>query len=154
MKQLHYPYSKFTAWEHRFLKLAEMISTWSKDPSTKVGCVITQGKRVVGQGFNGFPQGVNDDRERYEDREIKYPMVVHAEANAIIFAGHAARGATIYCSLMPCADCAGMIIQAGVKTVICPAPTEDAQERWGKAMQIGLTMFEEAGVEVRLGVHE
>ena len=50
---------KLDKWDHRFLALAEHISHWSKDPSTKVGAVIThRSKRVVSMGFNGLPAGV------------------------------------------------------------------------------------------------
>ena len=81
-------------WDHRFLALAEHISNWSKDPSTQVGAVIThtRSKRVVSMGFNGFPAGVEDTRERLDDRETKYEMVVHAEQNALMFAGDRAEG--------------------------------------------------------------
>ena len=64
---------KLDKWDHRFLALAEHISHWSKDPSTKVGAVIThRSKRVVSMGFNGLPAGVEDTEERLTNREIKY----------------------------------------------------------------------------------
>ena len=76
-------------WDMRFLALAEHVSEWSKDPSTQVGAVIThsRSKRVISLGFNGFPAGVEDTEERLEDRTTKYEMVVHAEQNALMFAG-------------------------------------------------------------------
>jgi len=46
-------------WHIRFLRLAREVSSWSKDPSTKVGCVIVdQSRRVVSLGFNGLPSGL------------------------------------------------------------------------------------------------
>ena len=76
-------------WDRRFLELAEHISTWSKDPSTKVGCVVVgEDREIRSTGFNGFPRGIEDDAERLEDREQKYPLICHAEENAIM---HAAR---------------------------------------------------------------
>ena len=45
-------------WHERFMEMAQMISSWSKDPSTKCGCVITCNREVVGMGYNGFPHGV------------------------------------------------------------------------------------------------
>ena len=53
-------------WKLRYLDLAKQISTWSKDPSTKVGCVaIGNEGQVVSQGYNGFPRNVLDSDERY-----------------------------------------------------------------------------------------
>ncbi len=137
-------------WDHRFLALAEHISNWSKDPSTQVGAVIThtRSKRVVSLGFNGFPAGVEDPRERLDDRDTKYEMVVHAEQNALMFAGDRAEGCTLYVHpLPPCARCAVMIIQAGIKRVVCDQPDFDHQ-RWGEAAKIADTLFREAGLGV------
>ena len=137
-------------WDHRFLALAEHISNWSKDPSTQVGAVIThtRSKRVVSMGFNGFPAGVEDTWERLDDRGTKYEMVVHAEQNALMFAGDRAEGCTLYVHpLPPCARCAVMIIQAGIKRVVCDQPDFDHQ-RWGEAAKIADTLFREAGLVV------
>ncbi len=137
-------------WDHRFLILAGHISEWSKDPSTKVGAVIThtRSKRVVSMGFNGFPAGVQDTEERLTDRETKYEMVVHAEQNALMFAGDRAEGCTLYVHpLPPCARCAVMIIQAGIKRVVCDQPDFDHQ-RWGEAAKIADTLFREASMAV------
>ena len=137
-------------WDHRFLALAEHISNWSKDPSTQVGAVIThtRSKRVVSMGFNGFPAGVKDTRKRLDDRDTKYEMVVHAEQNALMFAGDRAEGCTLYVHpLPPCARCAVMVIQAGIKRVVCDQPDFDHQ-RWGEAAKIADTLFREAGLGV------
>ena len=58
-------------WAQRFFQMAELVGSWSKDPSTQVGAVITQGNRVVSLGFNGYPHGVSD-RADTDDREMKY----------------------------------------------------------------------------------
>ena len=73
-------------WDRRFLEMAALVSTWSKDPSTKVGAVITRGKFVVSLGFNGHPAGVEDSDARLHDREMKYRTIIHAELNAILSA--------------------------------------------------------------------
>lgn len=70
-------------WHHRFLSLAKHVAGWSKDPSTKVGCVIAKDKRIVSVGYNGFPEGIRDTYERLNNRELKYQIVQHAEENAI-----------------------------------------------------------------------
>ena len=113
---------EMSRWDRRFLGLARFIAVWSKDPSTKVGCVIVDNmKRVVSTGFNGFPSGVEDSIERLSDRSVKYKMVVHAERNAIIDAKRNLSGMTAYVwPIMPCSECAAMIIQAGLSTVIAP----------------------------------
>src|SRR5947209_6370685 len=83
-------------WHRRFLGLAEYVSQWSKDVSTKVGAVILDSdKRVVSLGYNGFARGVMDTAERLNCRDLKYKMIVHAERNAIIFARQDLRKCTI-----------------------------------------------------------
>ena len=65
-------------WDLRFIELAKLVSTWSKDPSTQTGAVIVDpNRRVVSVGYNGFPIGVDDDPERYANRDLKYKMIVH-----------------------------------------------------------------------------
>ncbi len=137
-------------WDHRFLILAEHISEWSKDPSTKVGAVIThtRSKRVVSMGFNGLPAGVEDTEERLDDRDTKYEMVVHAEQNALMFAGDRAEGCTLYVHpLPPCARCAVMIIQAGIVRIVSDQPDFE-HDRWGEQAKIADAMFREAGLQV------
>ena len=64
-------------------ELAGHIAGWSKDPSTKVGCVVVgQDREIRSTGFNGFPRGISDDLDRLTDREQKYPLICHAEENA------------------------------------------------------------------------
>jgi dCMP deaminase len=137
-------------WDQRFIDLAKYISDWSKDPSTKVGAVITHpvSKRIISTGFNGFPAGVEDTAGRLENREIKYEMVVHAELNALLFAGHGADGATLYVyPLAPCARCAVTIIQAGIKRIVAPRPDFD-HERWGATLKVAHDLFTEADLTV------
>lgn len=136
----------FSKWDIRFLQKAEQAASWSKDPSTKVGAIIVDDlKRVIGLGYNGFPRGVEDTPERYGDRPLKYEMVVHAEANAILNAIAPVRGQTMYCTNMPCPRCAGLIIQAGVKKVIFLASEWERKNM--ELLSITETMFTEAGVE-------
>ena len=136
-------------WDDRFIALANFVASWSKDPSTQVGAVIANSntKRVVSMGFNGFPAGVEDTADRLGTREIKYEMVVHAESNALLFAGPAAEGCTLYVTpLPPCARCAVLIIQAGISRVVCPTP-DKSKEPWKTQSKISETMFGESGVQ-------
>ena len=137
-------------WDVRFMDLANFVAGWSKDPSTQVGAVIANAntKRVVSMGFNGFPAGVEDSEDRLETREIKYEMVVHAEANALLFAGPAAEGCTLYVTpLPPCARCAVLIIQSGISRVVCPIP-DKSKEPWATQSRISETRFGESGVQL------
>jgi dCMP deaminase len=132
-------------WDRYFLELAEFISRPSKDPSTKVGSVIVDSdRRIVSTGYNGFARGVIDSPERLNNRDIKYKLVIHAERNAIIFARQDLRGCTIYTwPFMPCAVCAGMIIQSGIARVV--APLNDAP-RWQEEFKLSKEQFEEANI--------
>jgi len=136
-----------TNWDHRFLAMAQLVAGWSKDPSTKVGSVITDGKRIVSLGFNGFPAGTDDDPSIYDDRERKYRRVLHAEQNAMSFAKRDLTGCTIYITHPPCARCAAQIVQEGIKRVVCPQPSADFLTRWKDDMTEALAMFNESNVD-------
>ncbi len=138
-------------WNNRFLELASVISTWSKDPSTKVGAVITKDKFIVSTGYNGFARGVDDDIEKYNDRNLKYKMILHAEENAIINTKVDLYGCFIYVyPVPPCSLCAAKIIQSGIKKVISFNPNKDFQKRWINDVNIAKKMFKEACVELIL----
>lgn len=137
-------------WDKRFLRIAEEVRLWSKDPGTKVGCVLVNQRRIVSTGYNGFPQTISDDPERYIDREYKLSVTVHAEANAILNAaknGTKVQGSTLYVTFPPCSQCASAIIQAGVAQIVCPDPAS-APERWRSNFQAANNLFYEAGVKV------
>ena len=137
-------------WDKRYLGMASLVSSWSKDPSTQVGAVITDQKnRVVSLGFNGFPRGCNDSSEKYNDRKTKYARVQHAERNAILFAQRDLTGCSIYVVPMPpCPQCAGMIIQSGIARVVTISPTQEQYQRWGEVFDESRDMFCESGVEM------
>ena len=138
-------------WDQRYLALAKEVSTWSKDPSTQVGAVTVGSKKeVLSQGFNGFPRGIKDSDERYNDRETKYKLVVHAEMNAIYnatYSGTSLDGATLYVYGLPiCSECAKGIIQVGIKKVVVEKSKE--LDNWNESVQLSTKMFDEAGVEL------
>ena len=83
-------------WDTRYLRMAELVADWSKDPKAHVGAVIVRNNRVVATGFNGLPSEVLDTEERLQDQDLKLNMTVHAEENALIVAGRDAEGACIY----------------------------------------------------------
>ena len=136
------------SWTDYFLAMAHLVASKSKDPSTKVGCVvITEDKVVAATGYNGLPRGVEDTAERME-RPAKYLWTSHAEENAVAQAarvGMKLKGSTAYVTHMPCSRCARTLIQAGIKTVVVDRGTTSMpQEEFDVAMQ----MFKEAGVDV------
>lgn len=142
-------FNKLKHWDKRFLDLAKLVSSWSKDPSSKVGAVIVDEKnRVVSLGFNGLPMGVEDTDERLNNRELKYDLIVHAEQNAILCSPQSVAGCRIYVyPYLPCSRCAGAIIQSGIKEVVVedlPIP-----ERWVKNFNLAKEILREAGINVR-----
>jgi dCMP deaminase len=128
--------SKVDKWDIRFLQLARHVSEWSKDPSTKTGAVITQGKRVISMGYNGFPADMMDTPELYANREEKYSRIVHCEVNALIFAGRLPNDSTLYTWPFPSCDrCVVQMIQAGIERFVAPVPSKESIERWGPAFE-------------------
>jgi dCMP deaminase len=136
-------------WHLRYLAAACHVSSWSKDPSTKVGAVITDKRgRIIALGFNGFPEKVEDAQHKYADRGIKYEMTVHAEVNALIIAGPSAAGGTIYVYGLPiCPRCAGALIQAGIARAVAKAPRCGTGAKWDEDGQIALGMLAEAKID-------
>lgn len=138
-------------WRDRYLDLAKQVSTWSKDPSRKIGAVAVGSKgQILSQGFNGFPRGILDSADRYNDRATKYKLVVHAEMNVIYnatFNGVSLDGASLYVYGLPvCSECAKGIIQVGIKEVFIY--TDDAVPAiWTEAYDLTSTMFNESGVD-------
>ena len=139
-------------WDGRFLSLATHISSWSKDPSTKVGCVVVGPDREIrSTGFNGFPRGIADTDERLSDRDLKYPLICHAEENAIMHAariGLALKDCTAYVTWPPCTRCARSLIQAGISEVVIPSGLE-IPVRWKEDFERSMALFRESGVVIR-----
>jgi dCMP deaminase len=137
-------------WDVRFLKLAQHIASWSKDPSTKVGCVIVGPDReIVSTGYNGFPRGVSDDSSRYDDRNTKLHLICHAEENAVAHAariGVSLRNTTAYVTWPPCPRCARSLVQAGVTKVV--HQETELPERWVEQMNWSFQLLDEADVDV------
>lgn len=138
-------------WKSYFYHMALHAAKLSKDPSTKVGCVLVDSEHlnVLSTGFNGMPRKVKDTQERYHDRETKLKLIIHAEANAIANAcrsGATLHGCTAFITLPPCPQCAGLMIQAGVKKIISPPPDKDS--RWYELNHLAFDILEEAEVKV------
>ena len=144
----------FTKWDHRFMEMAQLVSTWAScyQEERKIGAVIVKDKRVMTTGYNGAPSGVKTCVERGEGLRKKLGIpsgtrhemcyAVHAEQNAIIQAaklGVNIDGSTLYCTHQPCILCAKMIVNAGVVRVVYHSGYPD---------DFALDIFKEAGVQV------
>jgi len=135
-------------WDEYFIRLAEIVASRSKDPNTKVGCVVVSyDNTILSTGYNGLPRCVRDLSERME-RPAKYLWTAHAEENAVAQAarkGISLNGSTAYVTHSPCCRCARALIQAGIlHIVVAPGQTSMPQEEFDVAAQ----MFAEAGIEV------
>ena len=139
-----------TKWDHRFIKVAQEVQSWSKDPSTKCGCVLVKDRRILSTGYNGLPASLSDSLERYQNREFKLAAIIHAEKNALFNAaknGTNTDSSTAYVTWPPCSQCASALIQAGISKVVCPNPTT-GPERWVENFKLANNLLYEAGVEV------
>ena len=139
---------KQNCWDIRFMRMAHEVASWSKDPSTKVGCVLVKDRKIISMGYNGFPRLIEDDLNRLIDREVKYEMTVHAEQNAVITAalhGISTAGSTAYVTFSPCSRCAAVLINAGISTVVVSA-ADDIPSRWLKNFQLAAELLNEAGI--------
>jgi dCMP deaminase len=139
------------SWNITFMRMAQEMSARSKDTSTKVGAVvISPTGEVLSSGYNGFPRGVNDNEPMRQLRPTKYDFVVHAEVNALLNAGRSGTkvsGGILYVTMPPCTNCAGAVIQAGIREIIYLEP--DVQKQipgWRDKLTYSFQMFNEAGV--------
>lgn len=138
-------------WDQRFLSTARLISTWSRDPSTKTGAVIVSpNKSIVSLGFNGFARGTKDHEKLYLDRDYKISRIIHCEINAILFADRQRLvGATLYTTpFLSCSNCAEIVVQSGITRCVAPPLPDNLIERWQRSCETAQKTFAEAGVAV------
>jgi dCMP deaminase len=149
-------------WNTHFLSLAEQCAKMSKDPSTCVGAVIVgPDHEIRSTGFNGFPRGIADTKERLNNRETKLKLAVHAEMNAVLNAarvGVPLKGCTLYLAATddsglvwggpPCSRCSVEVIQTGIRTIIS-YPQKAIPSRWHEDLQLAATLLNEAGIDYR-----
>ena len=139
-------------WDLRFMKMADLdVAQWSKDQSSKVGCVIVKDRRIISTGYNGMPRGCNDDAPERHERPEKYSWFVHAEPNGIINAareGVSTLGADMYLNWYPCDVCSTYIVQAGIKRLFADQEPEWEHHKWGDDFKRAKTVLDEGGIEV------
>ncbi len=136
-------------WHIRYMDLAKNISLWSKDPSTKVGAIAVRDGRVISQGYNGFPRSIIDFDLRYENKDIKYTYIVHAEANVIYnssYEGISLKDADLYIYGLPCcSECTLGIIQSGIKNIYIYIKNE--KHNWKESWEVSKVLLEEARIK-------
>ena len=110
---------KQRAWDEYFMKLTETVAQKSKDPSSKMGCVIVdKNKRVVSLGYNGMIQNADESKMTLSERPMKYYFAIHSEMNALIFAKQDLTGCTVYNRVATCENCLKYLLQAGISRFV------------------------------------
>ena len=144
-----------------YLKIAKVYAEMSYAKRRKVGAIIVKDQRIISTGYNGMVAGMSNDCEILEIKKIPVSVgmsrkeevlvtkkeVIHAEANAILFAaknGIPTDGATLYITVSPCIECAKMIVQSGIKEVYFLEEYKDTS---------GLDLLNKAGIVFHLGVN-
>jgi len=138
-------------WDKRFLDMAKLVSTWSKDPSTQTGAVIVRpDKSVCSVGYNGFPKNMPDHDELYNNREEKYSRIIHCEMNAMNFSHDTSmEGYTLYTyPFLSCDRCFVHMVQAGITRFVSPTCPPALEERWGDAFDRVRGYAKECGIQV------
>ena len=113
--------------QEMFKEMVTLISKRSTCLRSKVGALIEKDGRVISIGYNGPASGFPEclpQTQFHRSNECMGPgctRSIHAEMNAIAFAakaGISVEEATMYCSMSPCINCAKLIINSGIKTVV------------------------------------
>ncbi len=145
----------YITWDEYFMGVAQLSSMRSKDPNTQVGsCIVSRDNRILSVGYNGAPNGFNDDDFPWgrvgEKLNTKYMYVCHSELNAILnYRGNNNDfvGGKIYVHYFPCNECAKAIIQAGIKEVIYLHAYD--YDNHSDEMEASIRMFDRCGVKYR-----
>ncbi|MFC1859408.1 cytidine/deoxycytidylate deaminase family protein [Thermodesulfobacteriota bacterium] len=139
------------SWETYFMDITLLVAKRSTCRRRAVGAVVVKDKRVLTTGYNGAPAGIRhcldigclrEDLKIESGQRHELCRGIHAEQNAIIqaaFHGVSIRGATLFCTNLPCSICAKMIINAGIRKIFY---------RSGYADSMSDEMLREAGIEV------
>ena len=129
------------SWDDYFIEIATVVSQRSTCLRRQVGAVIVKDKRMIATGYNGAASGaahcemtgcIRQQMGIKSGERQELCAAIHAEQNAIIQAakyGVSIEGATLYCTHQPCAICAKMIVNAGIKRVVFKGDYPDEYAR-------------------------
>ena len=143
---------KRPSWDEYFMEMAELTAKRSTCMRRHVGAVIVKDRHAIATGYNGAPSGIMycEERGGCIRQQLNVPsgqrhelcMALHAEQNAIIQAavmGNSVEGGTIYITHQPCAICAKMILNAGIKRIVIKEGYPD---------ELAASILDEAGLKV------
>lgn len=140
------------------MEIAHVVGRRSTCDRGRAGCVIAKNNHILVTGYAGAPRGLPhcDDvghqlkTLRHEDghESIHCLRTAHAEQNALIQAariGVPVDGATLYCSMTPCAACAKMLVNAGIMRIVCAKRYQagEESEEMFRSVGIGLKFFDD-----------
>ena len=124
-----------------FMDVAERFAQLSSAQRAKVGAIIVKDKRIISIGYNGMPSGWDNECEH--EGKTK-PEVLHAESNAIAKvaqSNESRRGSEMFCTHLPCIECAKLIHQSGIVTVYY-------RDEYQSAKGTGKQFLIDSGIEV------
>jgi len=107
-------------YDNLYMDIAKRVGEMSYDVDTKVGAVIVKDGNIISMGWNGTPSGF-DNSCKSPTTGATLRTVIHAEANAICKLAKSStngEGATLYCTMSPCIECAKLILQSGISHVV------------------------------------
>jgi dCMP deaminase len=144
------PTEQTCKWDKRFLDLAFLVASWSKDPSSRHGAVIVRPDRTVASvGYNGFPRQMEDTKDRLMDRDSKLSRTVHAELNALLSAREPVRRYSIYITGTSCDRCLVHLVQAGITEFIFAKDQPHFATRWAKEISLTWQYLREMSLPAR-----
>lgn len=114
-----------------FMKMTELIATRSTCKRKQVGALIVKDNRIISTGYNGSPRGLKhciDSDCRVENEHCV--RSIHAEMNALLFAGRDAEGAVLYCNVLPCQLCLKLAIQARITKIYYKEEYKTEDVKW------------------------
>jgi dCMP deaminase len=101
-----------------YMEIAMLAASRSTCTRAQVGAVLVKEDRLLAAGFNGAPRGlihcIDDGCAIVDEHCIR---CLHAETNALFYAGREALGATLYVTHAPCIHCCGIVINAGIAVI-------------------------------------
>jgi len=144
---------KRPSWDAYFLEIKDAIAKRGTCERGRSGCVIAKNNQVISAGYVGSPIGedhCDDVGHLFQERLNKDGTIskhcvrtVHAEQNAVCQAarrGVSVDGATLYCQMTPCPVCAKMIINCGIKRVVCQKKYHDGAEAERLFLRAGVAL--------------